>query len=84
MDIARIIGIIAAASSAIVFFPQVIKTIKTRETKNLSLGMYIAVVISNACWISYGFLILDPAILLAQVFLFPMSSIILIMKLRYG
>ncbi len=83
MDFVSILGKIAAISSAVVFIPQVIKTMKTKDTKAISLGMYIIVVLSNSIWATYAILINETAILLAQVFLLPMSALILIYKLIY-
>jgi MtN3 and saliva related transmembrane protein len=83
MDYVSLLGKLAAISSAIVFIPQVIKTIKTKDTKSISLGMYIIVVLSNSIWATYAFLVHETAILLAQVFLLPMSTLILIYKLKY-
>jgi MtN3 and saliva related transmembrane protein len=83
MDYVSLLGKLAAISSAIVFIPQVIKTIKTKDTKSISLGMYIIVVLSNSIWTAYAFLVHETAILLAQVFLLPMSALILIYKIKY-
>jgi len=83
MDFVSLLGKIAAISSAIVFIPQVIKTIKTKDTKSISLGMYIIVVLSNSIWTAYAILVNETAILLAQVFLLPMSTLILIYKIKY-
>ena len=83
MDFVNLLGKLAAISSAVVFLPQVIKTIKTRDTKSISLGMYIIVVLSNSIWTAYAVFVDETAILLAQVFLLPMSTLILIYKIKY-
>lgn len=78
------IGYIAAIVSAIIFFPQLLQTVKTKETKDLSLGMYILVTLSNSLWFLYGILSPDYAIILAQTFLLPMGTTILVYKIKYG
>lgn len=79
----EIIGYIAATLAAIIFLPQVIHTIKTKDTKSLSLLTFILISLSNFCWLSYGILISDVAIILSQIFLFPMGLTILFYKLKY-
>ncbi|MEL6919261.1 MAG: SemiSWEET transporter, partial [Bacteroidota bacterium] len=56
MDIALIIGNIAASLTTISFLPQAIKTIKTKDTKNLSFPMYLLFVMGVSLWIVYGLL----------------------------
>ena len=82
-EYAQILGIIAAVGGAFVFFPQVLKVIKTKHTKDLSLIMYILVALNNLTWIAYAFAVQERAILLAQTLIFPMGLIILFYKIRY-
>jgi len=83
MNYTETIGITAAAISALVFLPQLIRTVKTRHTKDLSLATFLFMTISNSLWATYGILVKDIAIILAQAALFPMGLTILIYKLRY-
>lgn len=78
-----IIGYMAATVAAIIFLPQVIQTIRTKNTKGLSLPTFILISISNFLWFAYGILSMDVAIILSQVFLFPMGLTILFYKLKY-
>ncbi|MCP5062204.1 MAG: hypothetical protein GY936_07065 [Ignavibacteriae bacterium] len=84
MSIAEIIGYMAATVGASIFLPQVIQIIKTKETKALSLPTFILVTLNNTLWMTYGILTSDPAIILSQIFVFPMGLIILIYKIKYG
>ena len=84
MNITDIIGYLAALIAAIIFLPQVVQTVKSKDTKGLSLSTFILVSISNLLWFSYGALTSDAAILLSQLFLFPMGLTILIYKIKYG
>lgn len=84
MNIVDIIGFAAAAMAAVIFLPQVIKTVKTKDTKGLSLSSFILISLSNSLWLTYGLLSSDTAIILSQVFLFPMGLTILIYKVKYG
>ena len=52
--IGELLGCIAGICTAIVFLPQSIQTIKTKNTQGLSLGTYIIYCIGMLCWIAYG------------------------------
>jgi len=80
----QVIGVLAAISAAVIFLPQVIQTLRTKNTKDLSLGTFILANISNSMWLTYGILTTDFAILLSQAFLLPMGMCILICKFKYG
>ncbi len=84
MNITEIIGYVAATVGALIFLPQVIKTVRTKDTKGLSLSTFILISINNSLWLTYGILSVDSAIVLSQVFVFPMGLVILFYKLKYG
>lgn len=50
----EILGILAGIGSAIVFLPQAIQTIKTRNTEGMSLNTYGIYCITMCLWIAYG------------------------------
>ena len=79
-----VVGLLAGTLTTISFFPQVIKTIRTKETKDLSLAMYIVLAIGIFLWTTYGFLIKDIPVILANSISFILASIILFYKIRYG
>lgn len=79
-----IIGLVAGACTTISFLPQVIKTIKTKETKDISLPMYILLATGIFLWIIYGILIGSLPVLLANAISFVLATIILVLKIKYG
>lgn len=84
MSIPEIIGYFAAAVGSLIFIPQAIQTIRTKDTKALSLPTFILISINNFLWMTYGILTNDAAIILSQVFVLPLGLIILIYKLKFG
>ena len=54
MEDIEIIGLIAAAFTTSSFLPQVIKIWKTKQTKDISTTMYIAMLIGTGFWLYYG------------------------------
>lgn len=83
MTYTEILGVVAACMAGVIFLPQVIQTIRTKDTSGLSLPTFILMTISNTLWASYGVLTMDYAIILSQVFLLPMGLTILVYKLRF-
>ena len=74
------LGIAAAACSVSSFVPQAYKIWKTRETKDLSLPMWILNVIGFAFWISYGIATTNWPIIVPNIITFLLSCLILGMK----
>ena len=84
MNWVSVIGIMAALCTTLAFFPQAVKTIRTKQTKDLSLGMYSVFVSGTGLWLAYGLLNNDVPIILANAVTFVLAGVILIMKLRHG
>jgi len=83
MDIVPIIGLLAATGTTISFLPQAIKTIKTKETKDLSLGMYTVLTTGVFLWLVYGIIIKDLPLIAANAVTFMFTSTILILIIKY-
>ena len=77
------IGTIAAILTTASFLSQAIKVIKTKDTKGISLIMYIMNVTGIFLWFVYGIMICDGALIGANGVTFVLSSIILVCKLKY-
>lgn len=78
-----IIGLMAAACTTISFLPQAIKVIRTRNTKDLSLPMYVILTTGVFLWLVYGIFIVDWPIIVANSITIIFCLIILGMKLKY-
>jgi len=83
MDYKTIIGLVAATLTTAASLPQAVKTIKTRSTKDLSLGMYILLESGVILWLVYGLLVTDIPVIFANIFTLIPVTIILIMKIRH-
>jgi MtN3 and saliva related transmembrane protein len=77
----QVVGYIAAVGTTISFLPQAIKCIRTRDTKNISLMMYILFVFGTACWAAYGIYTKSLQVAIANVITLVLASIILTMKI---
>jgi MtN3 and saliva related transmembrane protein len=83
MNWITIIGLIAATLTTVSFLPQMIKTIREKHTKDISLSMYIIFTTGVAMWLVYGLIKTDWPIILANIFTLSFASVILVMKIRY-
>ncbi|MEM2121150.1 MAG: SemiSWEET transporter [Candidatus Woesearchaeota archaeon] len=83
MNFITIIGFLAAACSTISFLPQAIKTIRTKSTKDLSLGTYFLITTGISLWLIYGILLKDLPIITANGIALVFAMTILIMIIKY-
>ncbi len=79
-----ILGLLAASLTTFSSLPQVIKIIKRKETKDISLGTYILVVVGIAFWLIYGLLIRDLPLIAANVVSLILTATILFFKIKFG
>jgi len=80
-EIIGYIGYLAAVLTTASFLPQAILTIKTRDTDSLSLGMYSLFTFGVFCWLVYGLLISNSAIVVANSVTFLLAASILSFKI---
>lgn len=83
MDLITGIGLLAATVTTVSFLPQVIKSLKTRETRDISLATYIILVIGLALWLLYGFLIKDLPLITANIVTLMLAGLILFLKIKH-
>lgn len=77
-----LLGYIAAFLTTTSFLPQVIRTLRTGDTRSISFTMYLMLVAGVAAWLAYGLLLGALPIVLANGMTLLLSSIILAMKWR--
>ncbi|MBC8379236.1 MAG: SemiSWEET transporter [Planctomycetes bacterium] len=83
MEIATLIGLAAGVCTTISFLPQAIKIIKTRHTKDLSLGMYSVLITGVSLWLLYGILLKEPPIIIANAVTLVFAGTIFVMLIKY-
>lgn len=78
-----IVGFAAGACTTACFLPQVIKTLRSRSTRDISLGMWCLLFIGTILWLVHGLAISSSPIIAANGVTLILVTIILVMKLRY-
>ncbi|MFZ4707391.1 MAG: SemiSWEET family sugar transporter [Bacteroidales bacterium] len=79
----EIIGIVAGLLSCTTFLPQVIKTWKSKSTKDVSLTMFVIATISTALWLLYGIMINSISIIGTNIVVLFLSLVMLLLFYRY-
>lgn len=80
----EIVGLVAAFLTTAAFLPQVIHTIRTRSTHDISLRMYSLYTVGIFLWLAYGLLLRDVPLITSNAVTFLLSGTILTLKLRHG
>lgn len=83
MKITTFLGLIAATLTTLSFVPQVVKTWKMKETRDISLSMFVMLAIGIVLWMVYGFIIQDLPVILANCMSFILTTIIIYFKIKY-
>ncbi len=82
-DATTAIGLVAAVLTTAAFLPQVIKTWRTRKTRDISLGMFLVLCLGIFLWLVYGLLRDDLPLILANAVTLALAGTILVFKLKY-
>jgi MtN3 and saliva related transmembrane protein len=83
MDYISIIGLAAAAMGGVSLFPQLFKVLRTKSTKDISLGMISIFSVSIFLWLVYGILLKNLPIIIANFFGLIQAVILLLCKIKY-
>ncbi|GAM59483.1 hypothetical protein JCM19231_1611 [Vibrio ishigakensis] len=78
-----VLGYIAATCTTCAFIPQVIHILKTKDTSSISLGMYTIFIMGVFLWMTYGYIVSDIPVMLANAITLLLASIIWIIKIKH-
>jgi MtN3 and saliva related transmembrane protein len=82
MNLTELIGYLAATLTTVAFVPQALKALRERDTRSLSLGMYVTFTTGVVLWGVYGYRRADWAIVLANAVTGALCLLILGVKIR--
>jgi MtN3 and saliva related transmembrane protein len=83
MECKQIIGLAAGVLTTISFLPQLLRTIKTRSSRDLSIGMVCFFLFGIILWLIYGVMAKALPIILANGVTLILASILLVLIIRY-
>ncbi|MBX3043447.1 MAG: SemiSWEET transporter [Candidatus Kapabacteria bacterium] len=84
MDVVSIYGYLGATCTTVSFIPQIIKILKEKEAKDISIGMYLIFTFGVMMWLVYGILLNEYPIIIANTLTLSFAVTILILKNKYG
>lgn len=82
-DMIQYLGYFAGLLTVGAFLPQVIRTWRTRQTRDLSLGMFALLVTASLLWMFYGIVIRDWPVVLTNAGMMALNGSLAVAKLRY-
>jgi MtN3 and saliva related transmembrane protein len=83
MTIITLLGLLAACLTTLSFIPQAIKTMRTKDTRGISLSMYTVFTIGTFLWFVYGISSKDLPVAAANGVTLVFAGIILAFKIKY-
>ena len=78
---AEFIGYAAAFLTTISFFPQAVKTLRSGDTRSISLGMYALFTSGVMLWSIYGVIVADGPVLIANLITLIPAAVVLQRKI---
>jgi MtN3 and saliva related transmembrane protein len=83
MDLQQIVGLAAGTFTTVSFLPQLIRTVKTRSSRDLSVGMVSFFLVGIVLWLMYGVMARAWPIILANGVTLVLALILLVLIMRY-
>ena len=78
------VGLVAGTLTSIASIPQVVKTLKTRHVRDISVWQPLLLAFGVALWMVYGILINDLPLILANITPLACNAVLTVMKICYG
>jgi MtN3 and saliva related transmembrane protein len=82
-DVVDVIGYAAATMTTISFLPQLIRVVKLKSARDISLGMFLIFSAGTLGWLVYGVLSHSAPVWIANAVTLVLSMSILLLKLKY-
>ena len=77
------IGFAAAFCTTAAFVPQLVRILRLRSAREISLGTFLLFTFGVALWLAYGLLVHSMPVIVSNVVTFAVSLSILVLKLRF-
>ena len=77
------LGYVAGMLTMVSFLPQLVRTLRTKETKDLSMGMFGLLLAGACCWLAYGVLTANRPVIYTNIGVVALNVALLSAKFRY-
>ncbi len=82
-ELMPLLGLAAGALTTAALVPQVLKSYKTKSTKDVSLVMFICTMAGTLLWLAYGIYLRDFPIICANTITSALAAVVVALKLKY-
>ena len=79
-----VFGYLGSIFAALIFFPQVWASFKTKKTRDLSWMGIIIGMLNGISWVCYGLIKSDPFIYVTNSILFVGAFLLMVLKKKHG
>jgi MtN3 and saliva related transmembrane protein len=79
----ELIGFVAAFCTTMAFVPQLLRVVKLRSARDISLGTFLLFSLGVALWLMYGIYTGSKPVIASNLITLVLSVSILVLKLRY-
>lgn len=80
----EMLGLLAGAINICSFIPQIIKSYRTKETRDLSLLTFVSLFVGTVLWLIYGVAINRAAVYITNGVFLCLLAIIVLQELHYN
>jgi MtN3 and saliva related transmembrane protein len=84
MSMEILVSGVAATLTTVAFVPQALHIIRHKETRAISLYMYVAFATGVAFWLVFGFMIWNWPMIVSNTITLGLALTIVTLKLKYG
>jgi MtN3 and saliva related transmembrane protein len=84
MQASDILGYVAGTLTTVSLLPQVWRTFRTKDVSGISLRMYFIFTVGIAIWLTYGIVLGEVPMMVANSASLFLACLVLAMKVRYG
>lgn len=83
MDLTTGLGYAAGFLTTVAFIPQAVRIWRTRSADDVSLPTFIAFTLGVGLWLTYGFVMKEPPMILWNAVTLVLAFAILVMKVKF-
>jgi MtN3 and saliva related transmembrane protein len=84
MDLAAIAGTLGGILSVVAFLPQAYRILQRRSATDVSLSMYLAIVVGCVLWMYYAYDLGSLQLFLTNLIILVIALVIVVLRIRYG
>jgi len=83
MEFIDVLGLVAGICTTSSIIPQIVKTVKKKKAEEVSLFMFVVLMVGNSLWVYYGFSKSDFAITSTNLLSIGLNLTMLVLKFIY-